>query len=40
MILVEKNASFGERSAQVAAVAFVALGLALIARPGTLSSLT
>ncbi|MGH9184938.1 MAG: DUF2182 domain-containing protein [Acidimicrobiales bacterium] len=40
LILVEKNASFGERAAQVAAVAFVALGAALIFRPDTLTNLT
>ncbi len=40
LILVEKNAPFGERAAQVAAIAFVALGVALIVRPDTLTSIT
>lgn len=40
LILVEKNAAFGERAAQVAAAAFVALGVALFANPDTLTVLT
>jgi predicted metal-binding membrane protein len=40
LILVEKSAPVGERVAQVAAVAFVGLGVALFVRPETLLTLT
>lgn len=40
LILIEKNAPAGERAAQLAAVAFVALGVILLVRPDTLTSLT
>lgn len=40
LILLEKNAPAGERIAQVAAVAFVGLGVALLIRPETLTTLT
>lgn len=40
LILLEKNAPAGERIAQVAAVAFVGLGFALLVRPETLTALT
>lgn len=40
LILVEKNAPAGETVARFAALAFVALGVALLARPETLSTLT
>ena len=40
LILVEKNASFGERAATVAAVVFATLGVALLVRTETLTSLT
>lgn len=40
LIVVEKNAPVGERVAQLAAVAFLGLGVALLVRPETLSTLT
>ena len=40
LIVVEKNAAVGERVAQVAAVAFLGLGVTLLIRPETLSTLT
>lgn len=40
LILIEKNAPAGERAAQVAAVAFAAGGVVLLARPETLANLT
>lgn len=40
LILFERNASFGERVAQVAAVVFVAAGVSLLVRPETLTSIT
>lgn len=40
LILVEKNAPAGERIAQLAAVAFIGLGLTLLIRPETLTTLT
>jgi len=40
LILVEKNAPAGERVAQLAAVAFIGLGVALLVRPETLTTLT
>ncbi len=40
VILVEKNASFGERAAQIVAVAFVVLGIGLIVRPDMLTTIT
>ncbi len=40
LILVEKNASFGERAAQLAAVVFAAAGISLLVRPETLTALT
>lgn len=40
LILIEKNAAFGERAAQVAAVVFVAVGVALVVRPEILTALT
>lgn len=39
LILVEKNASAGERVAQLAAAFFVGLGVALLIRPETLTTL-
>ena len=40
LILIEKNAPAGERAAQVAAVVFALGGVALLARPETLTALT
>jgi len=40
LILVEKNASFGERVAPLASIVFVAVGVALLVRPETLTTLT
>ena len=40
LILVEKNAPFGERVAQLAAIAFFGFGVALLVRPETLTTLT
>ena len=40
LILLEKNAPAGERIASVAAVGFVALGVLLLVRPETLTTLT
>lgn len=40
LIVLEKNAPIGERIAQLAAVGFVVLGVALLIRPDTLIALT
>lgn len=40
LILLEKNALVGERVAQLAAIAFIGLGVALLVRPETLLTLT
>jgi predicted metal-binding membrane protein len=40
LILLEKNAPFGERIATAAAVVFVVLGVVLIVHPSTLTSVT
>ena len=40
LIVLEKNAPAGERIASVAAIAFAAAGLLLLARPDTLATLT
>ena len=40
LILLEKNAPFGERIAVAAAVVFVILGVALVVHPSTLNALT
>lgn len=40
LILLEKNAPFGERIAQVAAVLFAVAGITLIVDPQTLTTLT
>lgn len=40
LVLVEKNAPAGERVAQLAAVAFIGLGVAMLIRPETLTILT
>ena len=40
LILIEKNAPKGERVAQLAAVVFIAVGVTLLIRPETLTTLT
>ncbi len=40
LILLEKNAPYGERIALAAAVVFVTLGVVLVVHPSTLSTLT